>query len=585
MANDDSGRQIEQLKSQVAALEQLLEVYERSVSEQSEGLQAAIRDAEQAKDKAETANQAKSEFLANMSHELLTPMNGVIGMTDLALDTELSPAQREYLLTVKQSARSLMDIINGILDFSTIDAHLLELESAPFDTRREISETMVPLADVARQSGLILEWQIAAAVPQTLVGDARRLDQVLTNLVGNAIKFTQQGKVTVDVKVATMAAQHACLHVAVSDTGVGIPENWRTQIFAAFSQEDASSSRRYGGTGIGLTIAAELVRLMGGEIWVESAVGVGSTFHFTVRLERSDQTDEIEADSPHQDLPSLRVFLGEDSVVDQRLATRYLERQGHVVEAVADGQALLSAAAEQRFDLILIALRLPIVDAFQVTETIRTMEVKSGGRVPIIAMTPQATTGDCERCLQAGMDACVTKPIDPVELIATINAFLSQPVNSQSANVSDTAPADTAPADAPKSTPSQTASLTCEPGGEPIAGRAVFDHAATMARLGGNIPLLRELAEIFFDSCPRLLSDVRQAIKLQDARLLEKSAHGLKGSLMNFSAERAAHAAQQLEAIGNRHDLAEADGLREELQRELETFDAVFRDFLAEVAD
>ena len=395
----------------------------------------------EARIKAELASRAKSEFIANMSHEVRTPMHAIIGLSQILGESPLTSEQRECLQMIQASADHLLNTINSVLDFSRIEADKLELDSVPFELEGTVRNVLGTAAVRAQDKSLAFDFQCAPDVPVELVGDPIRLRQVLFNLLDNAIKFTQDGHVSVAIGVREINTESALLEFSVADTGIGIPSDMLGAVFESFTQVDSSITRRFGGTGLGLAISRRLVESMGGHIWVESEPGQGSCFHFTARfaLPASSKlapqgppsvesgiippTRDRIADSAR---PALQLLLAEDNLVNQRLAARVLEKHGHQVTVVANGLEALMALEKNHFDLILMDLQMPDLDGLETTRVIREQESGSSQHIPIIALTAHALQGDRERCFEAGMDDYISKPIKMDELLRAVDKWTAK---------------------------------------------------------------------------------------------------------------------------------------------------------------
>jgi len=430
----------ENLKTEKDKSEQLNDSLRQEVEERKKAAESLII----ARREAEQANMAKTQFLANMSHDIRTPMHGIIGMTRMALETDLSPAQQKYLDNIRVSADGLLGLLNDILDFSKIEARQLLIVRQNFNFRKLLGELQSTLTYNSREKGVQLNFpDNYNDLPTFVIGDELRLRQVLINLIGNAIKFTHHGSITLSIAQKQKDANTIVLHFQIRDTGIGIARSKQQTIFTSFSQADSSMTRKYGGSGLGLAISKQLVEMMGGTLWLESVEGVGSTFHFTTVLKPGRQEDTLVAAVATKPVRPLSILLADDYPINCDLAQLILEKDGHNLATVSDGMAALVALSEQEFELIFMDVQMPNMDGLTAAQIIRQSEEGHdlqqydlpeelakrlaerchGRHIPIIAMTANAMEEDRRKCMVAGMDGYLTKPFDPLQIRRVIADF------------------------------------------------------------------------------------------------------------------------------------------------------------------
>ena len=496
-------------------------------------LASMVRQLRAARLSAEEANRAKSDFLARMSHEIRTPIHAVIGLTDAALNTALSAEQRDYLETVQESADTLLNIINDILDFSKIEARKLHLESIDFDLGDVVQSTMRTMSATAKAKGLGLDLDFDAGVARVVKGDPARLRQILVNLVGNAVKFTDRGGVLITVSPGDPDDGASMVLFEVRDTGPGMDQDRLTGIFEEFRQSDDSISRKYGGSGLGLSISKQLVEMMGGRIWAESEPGAGSVFSFTAALPPGEAANIVYAPSPLAAAApsrSLDVLLVEDNLINVKVGQAYLRRMGHRCTVASNGMDAARALSEKNFDVVLMDLEMPEMDGFETTRRIRAGEAGEAGKdVAIVALTAHAVADYKLRCLAAGMDDYISKPVNFLEMSTILERIAG----------AGKVPPPASPQDAPGSA-------------------AILDPNAALDRLDGDQDLFREIIANFLADLPAKIGQMRTAVAGADLPKLRLISHNIKSNALTIGAGQCAAQAAKLED-------AARDGLREQI--------------------
>ena len=515
---------------------------------------------------AAAATKAKSEFLANMSHEIRTPINGITGLINILQKSQPTKDQEEYLNMAQISASHLLTVINDILDFSKIEAGKLELELIAFNLIENVEDTLKTFQIKALEKNLQLKCKIAPNVPQSVIGDPGRLRQILVNLIGNSIKFTEEGEICIDVQIHKKVSDKTCVRFVVSDTGIGIPNDKKNVIFESFSQVDSSTTRKYGGSGLGLTITSRLVSIMNGNIWFESELGKGTSFYFTIDFQEVDNICEInkltkkelsnKKLAPVSD-KKLKILVAEDNEVNQLLTKLMLEEFGHHVTIAENGKEALSHYENYQFDIILMDVQMPEMSGFEATAVIREREKEKKSHIPIIAVTAHAMQGDKDRCLKAGMDNYITKPIDPDKLFEIIEKITGYRYDIKETIITETVT-------------------------EEAEVEYSLDTKNIMARVQNNPQLLEKVVNMFIKSVEEKIPLLNEAVKNSDNDAIEKLAHSIKGSSAYYSTQLVYNVAAELEKIGKNGNLSNAESVYELLKKELSILVPMLKELVRE---